>query len=209
MAVTLVELRTRVRSRIALPTDDELVTNSEIDRAINDALQAMAGDFDFPWLQKVTSFVTVAGTQAYALPADLARLQVAFSSSTTINGFVMQARNYAFTANMLSTQPGMPSDFCIIANQVYLTPIPDDIYTVNLLYTTTETALSADGDICLCPEAYSDMVVTYACFNLAIRLQDMNRFNMFAGLKKDWLTRVANHSIKSSTPPAIVLRTDY
>lgn len=209
----LSELRSRTRSLIGLPTDDEFITDAEINTAINAGLREMASDFDWPWLQKVVTWNTVPQQQVYSFSSinasDLVRIQSLYTSSDTINGFALTSRQFPFIVSFLNIQPSMPSDFSVVADSLYLAPIPNSVYPMTMLYICFEPTLSADSDTSLVPEQYSDVPCVYAAIWLAAKMQDQTRQQIYLQMKQDWIQRVSKNVIRTTVAPAIVQRDDW
>lgn len=209
MGITLDDLRDRVRSRLNLPSDDEVATDTELDRSINIGLESMATDFDWPWLQVVTTINTTTGVQTVNLPDRCTRVQYASVSNPAYRGFQMTARQFSYITTMMNNNNSMPTDYAIINDTMYLSPTPSDTYPITLVYIQTEPPLVSDDDETLCPEWYADLIVTYACIDTAIRLQDNIRLQQLTAIKQDWIRKISDAVVKSGVAPAISLRTDF
>ena len=61
----LVTMRTAVRTRLGNPSTDGFYSDAQLTDLINESLQAISTEDDWPWLQASETINTVAGTRAY------------------------------------------------------------------------------------------------------------------------------------------------
>lgn len=107
-------------------------------QAINDAI-AFYEVYPFRFNQGFSTLPTVAGQEAYNLPADLLilrRLQILYSASDLAEVEIWPWDDYQEQLREGSNSAAGQSDICsIYADQVYLYPTPANIYTLRFWYT--------------------------------------------------------------------------
>ena len=90
---------------------------------------------------------TVAGTQAYAVPSDFLE---ADALTVTVSGTraPVTLRPWAWmrAVSVTTTSRGRPTDWSYYADQLWLYPVPDNVYTLTLSYLKRLPALAASGD---------------------------------------------------------------
>jgi hypothetical protein len=90
---------------------------------------------------------TVAGQQSYAVPSDFLE---ADTLTITISGnrYLLCPRPWAWMRDMsvASTSRGRPTDWSYYADQLWLYPVPDGVYTLTLSYLKRLAALAVAGD---------------------------------------------------------------
>lgn len=88
-----------------------------------------------------TTLVTVSGTKTVSLPNDFIEVR-----DFVVDGNPAQPLNYfapaALSRNSRTTQSGKPLDYTILASAFQLSPIPDGVYNLGLLYYAKPTPLS-------------------------------------------------------------------
>lgn len=133
--MTILELAGRCCGRLQIPIPTTLVGNTETDPAllrevILDTITWLINNFAWPELQKEYTFPLVAGTSAYAIPADIDRIQ----SETLWNRTEQNPLIGPFSASEWQEyQSGLISPFPYQqyrikgwgTNQFFITPAPD------------------------------------------------------------------------------------
>jgi hypothetical protein len=157
--VNLGQLRDAVRTRIGLPGSDTFFSDQVLTDLVNEALQAVAAEADWPWLQTSTTFTTTAGTGTYTPPTDWGQTR-----SLCIDGYdAMDYRTLPEIREYLSTSRGVPQVYTVSAETILLRPTPDATYTVTHDYMKGEPALVGDTDTPLMPSVFHYAIVAFAC----------------------------------------------
>jgi len=134
-----------LRSRIA----DDIARSdltSQIATAINNAIRHY--ERERFWFNEATaSLVTVASTQTVALPSDF---MAADNVRVTVNGSTYdlfpRTKAYIDALTVTASHTGQPSDWTIYAQNLWLWPVPDAVYTLTMTYQKSLGALSSSSD---------------------------------------------------------------
>lgn len=100
------------------------------------------GDLDARFQDKKTDLATVAGVEYVAIPDDL--ISIRHASVETDNIYTLQ---YSTPDQFEKSYPyasasGIPLIYTIVGQQMYLKPIPDGAYTLDVVYKSRVPALS-------------------------------------------------------------------
>lgn len=164
--MTLATLRTSVRSRLGVPSDDSLYTDAVLTSHINDALQVVTSEADWYWLEKSETLSLTNGTAAYNVAADCTR---------TINvedptGVPLMRKPIDELVAMSTASAAVVRFFSPYGLKLEFRPVPNTSISVNHRYIGGETALSADGDNPLIPAQFQNMLVEYAVYLAKMRV---------------------------------------
>lgn len=144
MAESLTTLKARIASE--LHRDD---LTDEIDDAINTAISYYRSH-RFEFNEKQTAFNTVASQEAYTvatIPSDIGQLDTV-RITVSGNRYLLEPTSLARLQELsvTTTTTGAPSRYAFYAQQLYLNPIPDAIYSVLVSYQQRKAAPSSDAD---------------------------------------------------------------
>jgi hypothetical protein len=150
------------------------------------------------WTERATNVATVAGTQTVAVPAGVnnfgrlrpvSPVQLKEPRFRDWNSFEY---NYYNRKAVTQTGSGMPTEYSLYNGNIVFDTIPDQVYTYSLQYWGLATALSADGDITIIPEAHDDVLVYGTLMMLCARDKNPEMMsywqNMYEGKIKSMLS---------------------
>lgn len=156
--MNLGQLRTAVDRRTGIAVDT--TTQNEW---INDVLQSVALEDEWPWLRTTQSFSFVASQNAYTLPSTCRSVLAVFDSNGNRYDPAAQADLDTYSTSDVSIAPqfGDGGHFYAVTNTtIYIVPTPTaSSGTFTVRYIQDETTLSVDGDTPLIPAAYQRSVV--------------------------------------------------
>lgn len=205
MAETLTKMRTSVRNRLGVPSSDSFYTDTILTDFVNEAVQAIAEEESWPWLQAGTTFVTALVTPSttsgadYAIPTDWQRTKnlVVFG----FEPFTLQPQQDIDQVIAL----GRPLSYCVVNDKIRVRPFPDGAYTITHEYYKVEPELVNDSDEPLLPNQFRKAIVDYATY-LAHersslepqRVQEaLARYNMWLNRMRQWRRRIsANQKVR-------------
>lgn len=196
------DFRVAVRYRLGNPTNEPFFTDPVLNSLVNEALQVVTAEEDWPWLQAATTFSTVAGTQGYSPPDDWARTKGLIIDGNT----ALEWRSLAEVREIPTTATDTPQFFTVFAEEILLAPVPADAYTVKHDYFVSETVLDADTDTPLMPSQFHFAVVAKAVELGHLRQRDNQRAESAAGEYNTWLIRMRKHLSRTSAPKRIRVR---
>lgn len=176
----LSDIRTEVRERMGLSTNDTAVTNAILTDIVNAAQRKLSLVHDWPWLIEedldFTAFTIGQRKYAVTVPHDEWRktLYIVVDGDTVMT--VKQPQDiHRFSADTT----GMPRFYAISGTDIYVWPTPDQAYSVLHVYVKDPAVLSADGDTPAIEDWAIDLLVAQACVLTALRLRDFEMASMF------------------------------
>jgi hypothetical protein len=126
------------------------ITDPKVSARIPNAIQAAIRFYESErfWFNEGESTTsTVDGQQAYAMPTDFLEGE---ALTVTLSGirFPMKRRPWSWLRrhNLLSTTTTLPRNWAYFADQMFLYPVPDKVYTLTLSYLKRLAALAAYAD---------------------------------------------------------------
>lgn len=128
-----------------------------LDRWINFAYFEIIGAVEFPELEEVHSFNTVAGTDAYALPANTLGVTAVFDL-TSKKRITKTGRSALLT---FEAKGGRPRHYARIGANIVFRPVPNKVFNINVLL-TKEPALLTGSDKTVLPTTWDYAVVLLA-----------------------------------------------
>lgn len=208
MAKTLDDLIDRLRHKLALPSDDQLVPDPDLSISINDGMNAMAADYDWPWLITGETITTVAGTAAYNLPT---RHMRTLWIANEPYGYQLVARQRKQMSRFYGTnfQRDYPLYYTAYATGIRLAPVPNAVYLLSHTYIAAEAPLTTGSQEPLCPEHFTELLVLYAAMEEATRLKDFSQRSAFAQDAERWKLRIKDQVRQEASTLKIQTRGDW
>lgn len=206
--MTYEELQDAVRVRLGVPASDNFFTADVLGSLVNEALQAISTEMDWPWLDATTTFATVSGTQTYTPPTNWIRTKSLIvtapdQSFETISWRSLQeVREYGTAA----TEQGYPNVYTVWAEQILLAPVPGAAYTVRHDYVKQEPALQANTNAPVMPQQFHYSIVQHAVYLAHLRQGDMARANAAQQAYQSWFKRMADHDKRVTVPMRVRVR---
>lgn len=168
----LTTMRSAVRRRTGMLSDDQLGADADLTALINDAIHYLEieSPSGWPWQKYRDDFVTVAGTQEYAFTT--------IDSSNTISRIgslrLIVDSNYEYELTQMSypdlvtfyssTNQSTPEAFAVSGRAVILRPVPSAVWTIRFAATKAEPDLSANDDEPLMPAMFHNAIIEQACY---------------------------------------------
>lgn len=200
--MNLAQMRDAVRTRIGVPAGDTFYTDQTLNDLTNEALQAIASEADWPWLQASTTFSTVAGTGTYTPPADWVETR-----TLCIDGYdAMDPRTLAEIREYLSTVRDVPSVYCVSGDTLLLRPVPSAVFTVTHDYVKNEATLITDADVPFMPAQFHYSIVAFACHLAYLRSGDVQRATAALADYGSWRQRMLRQRRRTAGPIRIRVR---
>ena len=182
-------MRTAVRTRLGVPAADTFFTDAVLTDLVNEALQAISTEVDWPWLEASTTFSTANGTATYTPTAGWMRTR-----SLCIDGYDgMEWRSLTEVREIPTTVTGVPCIFNVNVEQLTLRPVPNGVFTVTHDYIKVEPALALTSDTPLMPAQFHYAIVSLACHLGHLRSGDVNRAVAAMADYQGWLKRMVDN----------------
>lgn len=191
----LTTMRTAVRTRIGNPSTDGFFSDAQVTDLVNEALQVVSTEDDWPWLQTSETIATVAGTQAYTPAADWVRTK----ELHIVNFEPLVFKSLAEINNYGDVQ-AQPDSYTIYDEDLLLGPIPGAAYNVVHQYIKYEPALSNDNDTPIMPSQFHYAIVTKAAQLAHLRAGYAERADREEKEYQQWYRRMVSFRRRSQRP---------
>lgn len=189
--MNLAEFRRAVHRRSGIDYDATALTE-----VINEAVQAIAAEGDWPWLERVSTLTTTPGVGSYPMPTDWVRTR-----SMSLNG-----DEVPFTSvRDLDTDPTR-FGFSTSGDRFTISPTPTTALVARMHYISTENTLAADADVPKLPVSYHGAVVTWAVAEAHRRRNNYKAAAVYDEAFDQWLKRIRNGVVRTTGPRRIRVR---
>lgn len=155
--LTLIDFRTRLQTMLG----NQGFTDTELDYWINDGVQDVAGALDLKKLRCIKTVETAANDNNLSLPNDfVAPLALKIDGQQKLTS--MGVDQYFLYDPTDSDNVGVPRSYVWSDSGLWLYPVPDDIYTVRMLYRRDAAQLAVDTDTSEFPATYDRAILLSA-----------------------------------------------
>lgn len=186
--MTGTELITALETRIGNPSTDGFFSTAQKLDLVNEGLQVVSTEADWPWLQTVGTITTVAGTAAYAVASDYAHTKKLY-----ISGYdPLEYQGLAESDSAASVDRGQPTNYTIYDEDIILRPTPDAVYSVLHQFMKQEPAVAA-GTSPIMPTQFHYVIVAKAAELAHMRQGYMDRAANQNREYKEWLARMLDY----------------
>lgn len=196
----LMTLRRLVRSRIGVPIGDDFMRDDVIDDHINLAIQAVEGEYHWPWSDVMERVTVTADNAAFPFPANYRATRSIFDDSRELTP-VPPGDLLAYAG-----ASGMPGVWCPMDDVIAVAPAPGGDYTLSHYWYRSPAWLSDDPDRCAIPDQFTGAVIAKAAELLSSRegaSADAARHNSEF---TSWITRMRRDVRRSTTPTRVRVR---
>lgn len=203
----LSDMRTAVRERAGLDSNDAMVPDTVVTGFINGALRqvAMMQDWDWNWSSETIN--TVVGTDTYARAADARKTDVV--SNTTTGDVLRQVSKRLGLDYTDLGRTGPPRYWYVQGGQLVIVPIPDQVYALKHVYVATEPTLVNDTDEPDLPDWAIDIVLVKAAIMVTARTDNTSQQRLLEQEERDILDSLDDEAKRSRGSVAIDRRTDW
>jgi hypothetical protein len=200
--MTLSEMRTAVRSRLGNPATDGFFSDAQLNDFINEALQVISSEDDWPWLQASENIALVAGTAAYTPVAGWVRTKQLFIQESDPLTFLPLAEIDSYGI----AHTGTPDAYTIFGEQILVRPVPQVAATLIHQYVKTEPIITVDGTSPIMPVMFHFSIVAYATHLANKRQGDLQQANVELEDYKMWYRRMVSFRRRSQVPMRVRVR---
>lgn len=181
----LATARSSLRSKVGNPTEAD-VSNSTLNRLINDAYREITDKYPFNETRCVMSFDTVPGTDRYQRPAQMSVIRRIWDET---NKRKLVKRGPRFMATQRANVPsGKPTSYVFVRDYIHLFPAVDGVYTLNIFGVSAVASLVDDTDTFIIPEAWHAGIVLKARHLFYDERGDIGKAIYSLNAWKDWVS---------------------
>lgn len=186
-----------VYDRLGLKTTDPQITETVVNRFIDDALHELEVVADWPWLQTSENLAVTASTDTYAVASNWRRtVQLRISDGYSLRQVSITDLDDTYS----DRERGRPEAFAIFGDQVIVRPWPDTSYTVKHRYLKKEPALTTDSGATgtpLVPVEYHPAVAEKVVVLAARRLREESRGTAAEAAYQQWIAKMRDDTRRS------------
>lgn len=146
---TLAELRADARKYADQEVATQRFPDAEVNRYVNEGIAAcydlLVEVYGNDYYGTSTTFSTVNGTRAYALPADFYKLHVLFRSTGSTENVPLEPASTTDEVWLRNIKGVYPTHYRLRAGYVDLYPIPGGVFTIENHYVPCVAVLSSDA----------------------------------------------------------------
>lgn len=189
--MNLVGYRTAIERRSGIAMQPAALTE-----LVNEALQAVATEYDWPWLTATYRFTTQSGVGTYAMPFDASRVRY-----VTMNGSELNK------VRIIDIDIGR-CGWTVFDDQLALSPTPGSASPVLVRYHGTESDLLADADTPALPPEYDHAVIEFALARVSDRADESataasaRRVDRAQAAYEAWIRRMRRGCARTAGPIA-------
>lgn len=196
-------MRDAIRVRLGVPENETFYFSENLDDLINESLQTISAEYDWPWLQASETINTVYGIRFYA-PLDP---NWATTKALSIQGYdAMVFLDLQEIRNWPDDTFDVPMFYTIYTEQLYLAPTPSAVYALRHDYIKGEPLLRDNTDTPIMPALYHYSILSFACHLAHLRSGDLPRASAALQEYNAWLKRMESHRMKSTSSVKIRVR---
>lgn len=200
--LTLPYLRQRVMARISANTADSQLTTDVVDGFINEAVQQVVSEADWPWLGQKTNFSGVVGQTDYPLSTLLGNTWYRIHSIfDTLTGNLLEIRAVQEMDRLnfpIGATQGNATQYAIFGDNLILGPAPMDTRTLTVRWYQREPLLVGDLDQLLMPSTanWQTGIIEYAAY-LCLRMvrEDTRAESAYTAYTR-WLARTRDEKLR-------------
>lgn len=145
----LVELRTKLRTKVGNPSIAE-APELALTSLINEAYEEIHEKYTFHKARRIVLFPTVAGSALYDIPSDALSIFSLWNTTTNYQRKIVK-RDENWLSQQQTQQTGPPVAYVRQRAWLELSPVPDAIYTLRLMYKCAYDPLVVDADVPVIP----------------------------------------------------------
>lgn len=186
----LSEFRTAIRSRLGVPATDSFFTDTALTDIANAAIQQIAGEFDWPWLEATETINTTNGTATYSTDASSARtISVIDPTGVPLKRMPIDELSYLGAAT-----GGYVRFYAVVGSTLHVRPVPNTALALTHYYVDTEAALSNDADTPTLPAQWHDAWVAYGMVLAYTRANRAADAQAALALYNDWVATMKSQA---------------
>lgn len=194
------ELVTAVYNRLGVPSGDALLTSTIVGAAVNEALQEVNSEEDWPWFNATETIATVAGTAAYALNASWLRTRsVKISDDFPLERYSEEELSDLYP---FATSTNRPQGYAIEGGQLLVGPVPNGVYSLQHRYVKFEGTLSG-VQTPLMPAQFHSAIVELATHITLKRSRESLRAQESLANYQRWLSKIKKYRRRFTGPGRI------
>lgn len=171
----LSDIRLRVQDLLSSSGLDEVYATERADRAINASNLRLGREYDWPWLMAIGTISWTGGDPDYDL-TNLANFRhIKRLSYDNYRIYPKSPSDFLYHKNESGDRPTF---YTIIGDTLFISPVPNNALTLDVVYVKDESALLSDSDQPLLPSAYTELLALKSAIAMAIGAGNADRLAM-------------------------------
>lgn len=202
---TLEQLRDAVRVRLGQPEADNFYTAPVLDDLINEAVQAISLEDDWPWQDASAILTTVIGQQNYVPTVTAGHVWLRTRAITQADADSLSWRSL-IEVRENGTTKGDPAIYTVSEERIILAPIPTRVIAFTHDYVRQEPILVFNTDSPLMPVPFRFSVLHLAAALGHYRQNQSQRGDMEMQSYQGWLKRMQDNRRRVTVPARVRVR---
>lgn len=189
------QMVTAIETRIGNPSTDGFFTAAQKSDMVNEGLQVVSAECDWPWLQATATISVTQGTVAYAVPADYSHTKLLYIEDYDPMEYLGQ---FDIATERVQGQ-SQPIHFTVWDEDIVFSPEPNASYTVIHKYIKQEPAITGASSPIM-PSVFHYSIVAKAVELAHLRQGYLARAEAAATEYREWLSRMYNYKRRVTQP---------
>lgn len=204
-----------IRLRLGVAPSDNFFTLPVLMDLVNEALQSVSVEYDWPWLTTTTTFDTVVGTQFYTPPAtDVPGIWMKTKALTPTQNPALPPGEGWDSLQLRSLQEvreygtvqGWPEIYTIHTERIMLAPVPSTVLTITHDYQRQEPVLVNPTDAPIMPTQFRWVILHLALHMAHMRQGEPQKAAIALADYTGWLTRMRSERRRVESTQRIRVR---
>lgn len=205
----LATARDAIYMRTGYASSDGQLTPVQLQNILRSALNYLAAEHDWDWLQASETLTTVAST-AYVTPLAGSGSGVTWTRTMNVTGpdnnDITQIPWQDYRTRRSITNSTYPDAFSVRNGRIYLWPVPSSVYSLTHDFIRGEAALTSDQDSPLLPDQFCDAWIEKATEMAFRRVNDTQKAEEAAQKYRDWMRVLTDNRRRWSGPRRVFIR---
>lgn len=192
--MNLTALMTATRTRLGVPSDDAFYTDTVVTDLVNAAIQWIASQDDWFWLENTETIACTNGVATYATASGSQSTIVLYDAS----GVPLERKPLDELVRMTTATSATPHFFSYIGSSVTLRPVPNGSFSLTHIYRGTETRLTTGTDVPSCPVQFHDAIADAAAMFAYKREGQLDQAKSWEDSANTWLATMKEEAYRYS-----------
>lgn len=181
----LSELNTTLRTKVGNPSTAE-VTDTVLTRLSNEAYEEIFEKYTFQKARRVVTFPTTIGSALYDIPTDCLAVFSLWNTTENYQRKILKKDENWLAAQQSETN-GPPIGYVRQRGWIQLSPTPDLVYTLRMMYKAAYTPLVLNADVPSIPESWHPGIWRLARFQYWDEKGDLAKAQWANNIWLQWL----------------------
>jgi hypothetical protein len=203
---TLMQLRRLVRSRLGVPTSDQMFQDDQLDDHINLAVEAVEAEQRWPWQEHVDTVYIEPNTPDIPLGPRWRATRMLLVADTKVELQLVSPSDVLSWYVSAVDVGGPPTVWAPIGDHIVVRPLPSEQIALTHYYYSHPNWLRGDDDEPETPSQFVGAIVAKAAELLSVREDDRAAAGAHNVEYNQWIERMRRDVRRSTSPVRIRVR---